>query len=95
MTIPAVVVEAIYERAGGYCEAGGLPLSGEVALHHRKLRSQSGEHTVANLILVHGDCHRAIHANPHRSYELGHMVRRREDPALVEIQHLPGLCVLS
>lgn len=94
MTIPKAVVQAVADRADGHCEACGLFLFGIVALHHRKLRSQGGAHTVENLILIHERCHLGIHANPTRSYELGHMVRRRFDPASVSVTLLPGLCVL-
>lgn len=95
MSIPPLVVATIHERAEGHCEGCGLPLSGKVDLHHRKLRSQGGAHTVENLIAVHHRGHMAIHANPKRSYELGHMVRGSSDPATVRCTILPGLCVLS
>lgn len=95
MSIPKDVVEAVRLRADGHCEACGLFLFGIVVLHHRKLRSQGGRHTVENLILVHARCHDAIHDQPNRSYDLGHMVRRRFDPASVSVTLLPGLCALT
>ena len=63
------VVNIVLERAGNYCEKCGHAQGGEnFALHHRKLRSQGGEDTPANLIAVHHSCHNlatdSIHLNP-------------------------------
>lgn len=88
--IPVTVVEDVYERAAGYCEACGGPLGMlGAALHHRLPRSAGGLDETANLMLVHGslrlNCHNlseySIHQNPTRSYRLGHMVRRGMRPA--------------
>jgi hypothetical protein len=58
-------------------------------VHHRKLRSQGGQDTVENLMLVHDVCHNitpwSIHQNPARSYRLGHMVKQADDPADVPV----------
>lgn len=71
------------------CEACGYPIPpGGGALHHRLPRSAGGGDTAANLMLVHGGvtggCHNltewSIHQNPTRSYRLGHMLRRGQDP---------------
>ncbi len=98
MSIPAKVVNAVYRRAGigdlhdlgPYCEAcGGLIGTRVPALHHRLLRSAGGQHTAENLMLVHSECHNvapgSIHQNPTRSYRLGHLVHRGQDPATVPV----------
>jgi len=81
--IPLAVRRAVKERAQNQCEACGGP--GPVHLHHRKLRSQGGLHEAVNLLHVHLSCHASIHANPSRSYLLGHLVRSYDDPALVPV----------
>jgi hypothetical protein len=53
----------ILARSGGRCEIGGcnLHVTG-LERHHRRLRSQGGEHTIENLLATcphhHGVCHR-------------------------------------
>lgn len=95
MGIAPTVVVAVNERAAGYCELCGLPLSGKVDLHHRKLRSQGGQDSPENLILAHHQCHMDVHANPARSYEHGHLVRSFGDPAAIPVVVLPSLCSAS
>lgn len=82
--IPASVRAAVKRRAGGLCEACGEP--GPQHMHHRKLRSQGGQHEAANLVHIHGACHLLIHANPDRAYALGLMVRSSWDPAAVSVR---------
>lgn len=96
--IPKDEVAEVHERSGFYCEAGGLPISGNGELHHRKNRGSGGKGNVdvaSNLLHVHSKCHAAIHRNPHRSYALGHMVHLLSDPADVPVKVLPGLCVMT
>ena len=81
--IPPAVRLAVRTRAGGFCEAFGGPWPSHI--HHRKLLSQGGLHDPVNLIHVHMSCHDAIHANPTRSYLLGHLVHSYDDPALVSV----------
>lgn len=87
------VAEEVIARAGGNCEACGGPLAGwRTAMHHRKPRKH-GDHSAANLMLVHGDfnvnCHNlhqgSIHANPSRSHRLGHILYENEEPAEREV----------
>lgn len=88
--IPPAVVDTVLERASNYCEACGWLAHVKMDFHHRKLRSQGGKDTVANLIWVHHTCHVltrwSIHQNPARSYELGHMVRSRMEPSEIPVQ---------
>lgn len=66
----------VFERSHGECEARTpvCTLWAEHA-HHRKLRSQGGEHSGANEIAVCRACHVFIHARPSLSYERGWLVR--------------------
>jgi 5-methylcytosine-specific restriction endonuclease McrA len=95
--VPDVVVDEVYARAAGRCEACGFGLRGYVALHHRLPRSRGGTDVVANLLLVHSSCHniapQSIHANPTRSYELGHTLRTGADPAAVPWSTSPAIWV--
>lgn len=68
--MPLAVAAAVYERAGDDCEAS-IPTicTGAVEqLHHRKLRSQGGEHTEENLVGICAACHNWIHAHPKWAY---------------------------
>jgi hypothetical protein len=82
--IPPSVVEEVQARAGRWCESCGLPISGEVALHHRRARSMGGTtgrnlDVAANLMQVHGDCHRRIHSQVAHARECGQIVPSWED----------------
>jgi len=92
--IPDRELATVLERSGFYCEVGGLPLGSDVVFHHRKNRGSGGKGNLdvaANLLAVHSRCHVAIHANSAR-YELGWMVHSNDDPALIEVRMMPGLC---
>jgi 5-methylcytosine-specific restriction endonuclease McrA len=81
--IPLKTRWAVHAR-DRWCVAGGC--TGATHVHHRKLRSQGGDHSLANLILLCGPHHDAVHANPALGYELGFLVRSFDDPALVLIE---------
>lgn len=80
----AEIAEAVLERAGNYCEKCGK-VGQDLALHHRKLKSQGGQDAVENLIAVHHECHnmgtKAIHMNPKESIENGWIVPSWAEPA--------------
>jgi 5-methylcytosine-specific restriction endonuclease McrA len=85
--IPKEVADAVIARAAGACEACRFTL-GEIGhMHHRKLRSQGGQHTLENLLLVHTQCHDAIHSSKFSSiaYDLGLLVRAWLDPADIPV----------
>jgi len=66
------IAEAVLKRANGFCEHCGR--SGDLTLHHRKLKSRGGKDSVSNLIAVLHECHLYdIHANPQRAEEMGWM----------------------
>lgn len=74
--MPAAVAEAVLERADGACEvmARGVCTGGAHHLHHRKMRSQGGPHTVENLVAACSTCHRFLHDNPTFGYESGLLI---------------------
>lgn len=74
--VPPDVRRAVRARSRGLCEIDHPGCTGRaVHLHHRRLRSQGGRHTVGNLLDVCPSGHRWIHANPAESYERGWMLR--------------------
>lgn len=83
------------QRAGHQCEVMADPLCTTRAeeWHHRKLRSQGGEHTVENGLGICPACHRMIHLNPGQSYQRGWLVKSTHDPADVPVTRR-GLVVL-
>jgi HNH endonuclease len=92
------VIELVKARAGDYCEYCDGPAKESMAFHHRKLRSRGGEDTVANLVLVHHNCHnlktRSIHLRPAEAERLGFMVNSWQDPTEVPLVRADGSIVL-
>jgi 5-methylcytosine-specific restriction endonuclease McrA len=67
------IANTVLKRANGFCEHCGR--SGDLTLHHRKLKSRGGKDSVSNLIAVLHECHLYdIHANPKRAEEMGWMI---------------------
>lgn len=88
--------DSLRERAAGYCEACGLPLTGDEQRHHRQARGMGGDRrepndTLDTVILVHARCHSRIHAHPERARELGLIVAQGTDPATVPVCLSVGL----
>lgn len=55
--------------------------------HHRKLRSQGGQDSIENLVLLCPHCHKIlIHGRPARSYARGFLVHSWDDPAKVPVR---------
>jgi hypothetical protein len=82
------VADAVITRAAGACEACKCAAAGKMSLHHRKLRSQGGEHTVENLLWVHDGpqgCHETIHRFTRASYLCGLLVRSWLNPADIPV----------
>ena len=79
--MPFEVWQYVHERADGACEAmiPGVCVGAMQHFHHRKMRSQGGEHTVHNGLGVCHACHAYIHANPAWSYERGLLIRGRDE----------------
>lgn len=77
-----MIRDALFRRCGGRCEFCGKPmLTSDV--HHRKLRSQGGDESLDNLVLVHPYCHERAHHYPHQAREWGWIVPSWADPAEV------------
>lgn len=93
--IPPDIRRLVMQRAGHQCEVMTDPLCTTRAeeWHHRKLRSQGGEHTVENGLGICPACHRHIHLNPGQSYQEGWLVKSTHDPAAVPVTRR-GLVVL-
>lgn len=75
--MPAHVVREVHARSEGVCEAmipGVCGWRGE-HLHHRKLRSQGGEHTTENTLDICARCHDYVHRHTGWSYEQGLLVK--------------------
>lgn len=85
-TVPRPIRDVVLARAQGRCEACGGP-SLFPHLHHRKLRSQGGEHTPENLIACDWRCHHAIHNEiPRADAEAwGLIVPSHADPADIPV----------
>src|SRR5688500_8554721 len=58
------------------CGATGVRLQG----HHRRLRSQGGEDVQENCVVLCGDCHSWVHANPSAAVAAGLMEQGRPIP---------------
>ena len=88
MSIPRKVRDTVVDRADGCCERCGQWAEGG-SLHHRKLRSQGGQNTVENLVLLDGSgvtgCHGWAHDNRRDAAALGFVVSAWEDPAVVPV----------
>ena len=59
--------------------------AGVMHRHHRKLRSQGGDDSEQNIMLVSPEQHRWIHDNPAASYARGWLVKSWQDPAEVPV----------
>ena len=78
--IPPKIRAQVEYRSNGWCEAwieGVCPSHFHRAtqLHHRRTRSQGGQHTPENLLAVCNAAHDHIHAHPAESYEAGWLLR--------------------
>ena len=84
--VPTEVASIVTERSDGHCEIMN-PDAGCTGyrehLHHRKLRSQGGEHTVENLTGICHRCHYWLHAHPAIAYANGWLVKGAKDPAKI------------
>jgi HNH endonuclease len=59
--------------------------------HHRKLRSQGGDHSWSNLVPLCWWHHEAIHRNPAVAHATGYIVLRNEDPRRVPMMDLAAM----
>lgn len=72
----------VWRRDGGQCVLCGLPVPrDDFECHHRQLRSRGGRDFHSNLITLHHECHRDVHAFPQWALENGFMVPTWASPA--------------
>ena len=73
------------------CRLSGADPHPSEDVHHRKLRSQGGDHRWSNLMPVCRPHHDSIHRNPALSHAAGYIVLRNEDPWRVPVIPLAEL----
>lgn len=88
----------IHDRAGRRCEVCGL--TGATQIHHRQPRGMGGSgaqgiRSAANGLLVHTGCHQRIENNRSKSYLLGHLVKRGQQPEEVRVRLWDGWWYLT
>lgn len=94
--VPEGQRKLLRRRALGRCEAcGEREPSHTFTAHHRKLRSRGGDHSLANLLLLHRLCHNKVHAYPGWSEEHGFMVASWQDPESVPVFRMGTWCRLD
>jgi hypothetical protein len=80
----------VFARAGGRCERCGAGIT--LSYHHRKKRSQGGDWTPDNIVLVCGSgttgCHGWIEHNPAKAEKEGFHVRPWEEPDEIAVKIL-------
>jgi len=84
---------ALDMRSMGRCEACGRHRGVEGVVHHRRLRSQGGPHTMENLLVMHDGCHRFAHANPRWAMAHGWIVSGWADEATVPVYRCTPVAV--
>lgn len=56
-----------------------------VHTHHRKMRSQGGDNSEANLVRLCVECHDWVHRNPAEAYATGYLVKSWQNPEEVPV----------
>jgi hypothetical protein len=75
----------VFFRSQARCERCGTAITYDnMAVHHRKLRSQGGDDTTTNLVCLDHACHNlgtnSVHLKPGHAAKYGWIVRSFEDP---------------
>ena len=87
--------EQLYARAAGRCELGGCDLNHSgMEAHHRKLRSQGGDHGLSNLVALCPAHHACCHAHPEAARERGFIVPSQRDSRVTAVVLADGRAVL-
>lgn len=85
----------IYTRAGKACDRCGHGIvPSEFQLHHRQLRSQQGDDTPANCIVLCWECHGWVHNHVAAARAQGFLVSAYSDPATTPIKRPSGAYAL-
>jgi hypothetical protein len=87
--VPPKVRAEIKSRSKGWCEAQPCVNRAD-HLHHRKMRSQGGDHSALNVLAVCSFHHQWIHDHPAQSYENGWLVRSWDTPRVYVESKGPG-----
>ena len=53
--------------------------------HHRKRRSQGGDDSPSNILLLPQEIHSWVHDNPEKAYELGWLVKSHDNPEDISV----------
>lgn len=78
---------SLARRSGGRCEKCGDTLGQQVERHHRQRRQVGGDR-LANVVLIHADCHRWITEHPEEAMAHGWIVSSyHPDPAAQPMLH--------
>lgn len=82
--IPQAVRDEVKERSYGGCEARipGICAGRAVHVHHRRRRSQGGEHSAENLLDLCTNCHNYAHANPTFGFRTGLLLHAYDEAAI-------------
>ncbi len=87
ISIPRKLRDELHQRSGSMCELCALARA--TNWHHRKNRSQGGQHVLSNALHLCGSgttgCHGMVTESPERAYERGWSVRSGFDPAEVPV----------
>jgi hypothetical protein len=65
--------QILWGRANGCCERCGRPIGESAERHHRQRREVGGDR-LANLLLLHSECHAWITEHPEAAQEAGWIV---------------------
>lgn len=71
----------LFTRCHGRCEVCDRLLLGNADRHHRQRREVGGDR-LANLVLLHPECHTWVHAHPAEAREKGWIVSAYADDLL-------------
>lgn len=97
ISIPKRLRDQLYVRSGGSCELCALARA--TNWHHRKNRSQGGQHTLSNALHLCGSgttgCHGMVTENPSRAYDRGWSVRSGFDSCDVPVVFQGSWALLS
>lgn len=95
--IPKSLRDRLAERSDGGCEL--CVFERATNWHHRKNRSQGGQHTLSNALHLCGSgttgCHGMVTENPARAYDRGWSVRSGFDPADVPVLYAGSWALLD
>ena len=81
--------DALMQRDGGRCLWCGKMLDNRGERHHRQRRRDGGDR-LSNLVMLHPEHHREVHAHPEEARRRGFIVAFASDPLIVPIEAKGG-----